>query len=169
MKDFKKLYYMANTPWQKKNNIRQLERFSDIRQKDVIIFHYGVLYSFTKIQDVQKFRKRDYVVAVINSCLRFYNIIKKVYPHNKIYVVLHTVGIDSLTKGALRVFTDFLPGFAVYDKTKDESKETMGYFDKKGQYYHIVYGQHSMMKGLIEIANRQIWHTNQGEIKITNI
>lgn len=162
MKDFKSQYYISNIPWQRKLNYDSIIKFN-ISYTDIIIFHFDLLYSILKIDRKAKGYSKNIFVAVINACLRYYQIIKKLYPYNKIKIIIHTKESMSivLDYAALRSILDLLPNFAV---CLDIDEELFS-FDKQN-YKHIIYGSCSNLSSKYKTSEKQNWSTIQGNLII---
>lgn len=138
MNEFKKQYYIVNTPWERKWEPDNIPKFA-LLSNDKVVFHYDMLYSLFKMNGVvcnSSDKTALIVVSAINTCLRFYEKIKQLYPYNEVFVVLR---MDNIAKPYLEVantFVGFLPHFAVLSK---ENKHTLMEINKTN-YFHIVYG-----------------------------
>lgn len=159
MKDFKSQYYISNIPWQRYIDYNAIPKFN-IKYGDTIIFHYDLFYSVFKISKDAKGYSKNLFVAVINACLRYYQIIKNVYPYNKICVIIH---LKSNTKIMLnfdtfKLILDMIPNFAVCDDIENR-------FDTEN-YKHIFYGCSSIYNQL-KVAEKQKWSTTQGRLLVS--
>lgn len=156
MKDFKSQYYICNTPWKRKLDITKLKKFDDIKYIDTIIFHFDLCYSVFKVGRQTGYSK-DVIISAINICLRYYNIIKSLYPYNKIRVIIHlknNIKI-ALDKESYQKVIDIIPNFAVCDNLNE-----LEYFNTDN-YKHIIYG------GIRpDLKNKQIWSVIDGKLII---
>lgn len=140
MKTFNELYYIENTAWKSKLNLDDIKKFKTIKYSNSIIIHFDFLYSLMKVTTKQK-AETSIFVSAINICFRLYEIIKKLYPYNNVYVIIHTrktkilnLNIDYDT---FKTIIDILPNFAIITK---EQIDDLSYFDSK-EYKHIFYGR----------------------------
>lgn len=166
-KDFNKLYMINNTFWKNKLNLDNIKRFKTIKYGDNIILHFGVQQSLNKIMVKigSKFNPTLFI-SIINACLRIYEIIKKVYPYNKIYVILHLSKNNYLNSrftdiSMYKSVIDIIPNFAVIN-----SYDELDYFDSVS-YKHIFYCMDfSDLKTLFHISEIQIWKNLNGSLYI---
>lgn len=158
MKDFKSQYYMDNIPWQRCIDYDKIPKFN-IKYGDMVIFHYDLFYSVFKISNNAKGYNKNLFVAVINACLRYYQIIKNIYPHNRICVIIHLKPNVKfmLDFNTFKLILDMIPNFAVCDDTENR-------FDS-GKYKHIFYGCLDVYNQL-KTAEKQRWSTTQGNLLI---
>lgn len=155
MNDFKQQYYIINIPWQRNINYDKMLRFESIRYTDTIIFHYDVMQSIFKVANKKGYDKTVFV-TVINACLRYYKIIRTVYPYNKLYVVIHLKNNILLTYDAFKSIIDLIPNFAIVD-----NDDVL--FDEQG-YKHIFYGNCGNSK--YQQAEKQVWSVVMGKLLI---
>ena len=161
-----KKYYINNTIWKRKlpNDLENLRHFNNILYDNVIIFHFDFMYSIQK----SKINMYDCIfIDTINICLRYYNLIKKLYPYNNVNVVIwfneHVIKLLHILKIDYDVFKqviDIIPNFAIFDM-KDISK--IKDIDNK-QYKHIFYG--SFIKINLENSEGQNWNAINGQLFI---
>lgn len=159
-----KIYYIENTPWKDKLVLADVTKFN-LRYSDTIIFYYDFSYSYLKIMSKQTTNNLIFISA-INCCLRFYEVIKKLYPYNDVYVVIYTedklaktLKIDSKT---FRAVTDIIPNFAVVSKTNFSD---LSYYNQKN-YKHIFYGKCNNAKSIFTNSDTQQWLLFKGKIVI---
>lgn len=162
MNDYKSQYYINNIPWQRNLNYDSILKFKSISYGDAIIFHYDFVQSIFKVINQSKGYNKNIFISAINACLRYKQIIQKLYPYNKVYIIIHTrknmrVSIDYNT---FKKILDIIPNFAICNNLED-----CLYFDTK-QYKHIFYGNCNGMKNLLKIADSQIWSTIRGILNI---
>lgn len=161
MNDFKSQYYIVNVPWQRNLDYDKIEKFN-IKFSDVIVFHFDFVNSVFKV-DRQKYPgyNKNVFVSAINACLRYLQIIKKLYPYNKIYVIIHLKqnAKISLDVETFKSVLNLIPNFAVCDDSLDT------YFDDVN-YKHIFYGYCSNYYNKINIAEKQLWSTVMGRLII---
>lgn len=135
-KDFTKQYYLKNTVWSKYVDLDSIPKFKNIAYDDFIIFHYNLTYSIFKVSTSTNYSKNIFISA-INVCLRYYQLIKKLYPYNKVRVIIHVhdkikVSIDVDT---FKSILDIIPNFAVC------SEERFNILDFDNSFIkHIFYG-----------------------------
>lgn len=156
MKDFKEQYYITNIPWQRKLNYDDLVKF-DIKPNDTIIFHFDFWYSVFKIRGIKP-DKRIFISG-INACLRYYQIIRKIYPYNNVRVIIHQKQNYNqiLNYSAFKSIIDIIPNFAIVQDSSD-----LEYFNKSN-YKHIFYG---MFTKLPENSDYQKWSVMNGNLII---
>lgn len=161
MNDFKSQYYIVNVPWQRNLNYDDITRFN-IKYSDVIVFHFDFIASVFKVNR-QKYTgyNRNIFISAINVCLRYRQIIKKLYPYNEVSVIIHlknkaNVALDLET---FKTVLNLIPNFAVCDDTSDT------YFDFNN-YKHIFYGYCSNYYNKIITADKQLWSTVMGRLII---
>lgn len=154
--DFKSQYYIVNIPWQRNLDYSKIPKFN-IRYNDTIVFHYDMFYSIFKVGFKVKGYNKNIFVAVINACLRYHQIIKKLYPYNKICVVIHVKENVSLAVDfdTLKAILNIIPNFAVCNDTKLR-------FDEEN-YKHIYYGT---FKQNLKVAEKQDWYVTMGKLLI---
>lgn len=159
MKDFKSMYYICNTPWGKYLNYDKIKKFKDMRYSDTIIFHFDFWYSVFKVSEKTNY-SRNVFISAINVCLRYYQIINKLYPYNNVRVVIHVKKQSNLALdyNTFKSVLDLIPNFAICDNNDD-------LFDSD-LYKHIFYGNCNGMKGLLEVADSQIWSATRGVLNI---
>lgn len=156
MKDFKKQYYVVNTPWKRKVDTEGIPLF-DVSYDDTIIFHFDYANSVYKagVKFIVYDKYRDVlIIPAINVCLRYYQLIKKLYPHNKVRVIIYINKSNLYDKvyDIFKAILDIIPNFAVCRDTT-----ILNDFNNE-QYKHILYGNHissysSMQKWMILNGN----------------
>lgn len=157
MSDFKKMYYIKNVPWQRNLNYDNIPKFKNIKYGDTIVFHFDLPFSKLKVLHAPGYDKKFFISA-INICLRYYQIIRNIYPYNKIGIIIH-LGSGKLSPifDALQAVVDIIPNIAV-DKTDNV------YFDDY-KHKHIFYcGSSSCQK--LKVAEYQLWQVFEGKLKI---
>lgn len=162
MNDYKSQYYINNIPWQRNLNYDNILKFKSISYGDAIIFHYDFVQSIFKVVNQSKGYNKNIFISAINACLRYKQIIQKLYPYNKVYIIIHTrknmrVSIDYNT---FKKILDIIPNFAICDNLED-----CLYFDTK-QYKHIAYGTCSNILSNLKNSEKQKWTTVQGNLII---
>lgn len=159
---FKQAYYVLNIPWQRNLDTGSIPKFKDLKYNDVIIFHFDVWYSVFKAGGASftGFDKSNFV-AILNACLRYYQIIKKIYPYNKLRVVIHLKNQKLvLDYDTFKSVIDILPNFAVCKDTKE-----LEYFDSES-YKHIIYG--SCNNHIPKNTEYQKWSVIKGNLIVLN-
>ena len=129
MKDYKQQYYIENVPWQRNLDYDKILCFENLKFSDYIVFHFDTFYAQNKVSKYNPV-SNNLLIASINACLRYYQIIKKLYPYNQIRVIMHTLGKTE----NLEVILSMIPNFAV----------TQGYDNNlftEQRYKHIYYGK----------------------------
>lgn len=167
MKTYKELYYINNTPWKSKLNLDNLKRFESINYNDIIIFHFDFVYSVFKVVSQQKPEKTIFISA-INCCLRLAEVIKKLYPYNKIYIIIHTkekeilkINIDYNT---FKSVIDIIPNIAIVSEKTDIKN-----FDiyNSQNYKHIFYGNLFKIERILNNCEKQKMFLLNGLLKLT--
>ena len=140
MKDYNKLYYTENTVWNRYLDLDSIPKFNNVRYGDTIIFHFSLVYSITKVFGQYGKLDKSTFVGSINICLRYYQIIKKLYPHNDVRIIIHVDNLGDPNTAeyyysCIRAISDLIPYVAV----------TVGYpnvinFDCE-KVHHIYYGK----------------------------
>lgn len=162
MKDFKEQYYILNTPWRRKLDMSFVQRFDDLNLDDTIVFNYDFMYSVFKTNANGKHSNYDknIYVSAINVCLRYYQMIKILYPQNKVRVIIH-INKLKIYKSYYNIFKsilDLIPNFAVCD-----NPDLMCDLDAES-YKHIIYGDCNKFKP--EISDRQKWMVFNGNLVV---
>lgn len=160
MKDFRSQYYIDNVPWQRKIDYSNIKKFKNIEYNQNIVFHFDFMYSIFKLSKNNYQYDKTIFVSAINACLRYYQIIKKFYPYNKVFVIIHLKKKNSfcLDCETFETVTNLIPNFAVYDG--EDAK-----FDNKN-YKHIFYGLCNNIKSKMKNSEIQSWNTVQGNLII---
>lgn len=167
MKSCNSLYYIDNTPWTKKTNIENIKRFNSIRYSDSIILHFDFVYSVLKLPATEQRKLNNTIfISAINVCLRIYNLIKKLYPYNTVYVIIHTKNKMNLTRiinfETFKAIIDILPNFAII---AEDSLDDLLYFNNK-DYKHIFYGNCNRVKNIFDtdLTELQSWSFIKGNL-----
>ena len=168
MKDFKKLYYIENTPWKRKLDIYSLERFN-IKYKDILIFHFNFITSLYKVNDVKLNPDKQIFLSAINICLRYYQIIKKLYPYNKLYVIIYTrkdkISRINIDYDTFKSIIDLIPYFAIVNNLPVDNQENFKLLcNPNGDIKHIFYGFSDVN---IKNISYQKWNLLKGKLYIT--
>lgn len=157
--DYKSQYYISNTPWKRKLNIEEVKRFNNIRYSDAIVFHFDFTYSIFKVNQKTRGYTKKLFVSAINVCLRFYQIIKSIYPYNKVYVIIYVRNGFGLDINTLKLILDLIPNFAASDEN------CSCYFNGINSYKHIFYGSCNGTEKDI-ISNKQDWSVIDGNLVV---
>lgn len=165
MSEFKRQYYISNTPWERKWEPDKIPKFV-LTPKDKVVFHYDMLYSMFKMNCVGTSSSKTalIVVSAINTCLRFYQKIKQLYPYNEVFVVLRMDNIATPYLEVASAFVSFIPHFAVLSK---ENRHTLMEINK-ADYFHIVYGStNNYVEPYLSFSGGlQQWSLNVGRVHV---
>lgn len=159
MNDFKKQYYINNIPWKKYINYDKITKFRDIRYSDSIVFNYDLQYSMFKLHGGGGVKDKTIFISAINICFRYYQILKNLYPYNKIYINIYVK--NSIKKLILldvfKSVIDIIPNFAlVLEDNKKELEDILN----NSNYKNIVYGY------IIKSKKIQCWSVINGRLII---
>lgn len=175
---YEDLYFIENTFWKSKlKSIDKIRKFEDIKYNDIIIFHFDFIYSIAKTFSAYKGSR--YLQDITNTtffsalsvCLRYYELIKKLYPYNEINVIINTStektmnNVYKIHNDAFKSVVDILPNFALIDNNVKKDIEDLRYFTSN-KYRHILYGNNKNIKKVIT-KNFQNWKVMQGRLFIT--
>lgn len=163
MKNANEQYYINLTPWKRELNLDKVKRFNEIHYADVIILHFDFISSlFTTKEKPNK----QIFVAAINICLRVYEIIKKLYPYNLVYVIIHTrktaINHFTIDFDTFKSIIDLVPNFAIIAK-EDNNSDLMYY--NQSSYKHIFYNfLNTIIKNKFSNCECQFWKTISGKL-----
>lgn len=172
MKTFNEQYYINLTPWKKKLDLDEIPKFNNISYKNTVILHFDFISPLFMISTTKKPNKTIFIAA-INICLRISEIIRKVYPYNKVYVVIHTKKVNMsqfvINFDTFKSIIDIIPNFAIVTK---ENNFDLDYYNQEN-YNHIFYGFNSLdMNKLVEKFNqckKQYWKTFNGKLIVKEL
>lgn len=156
MKDFKKQYYIENVPWKRKLDYDKIKRFEDINYDNTVIFNFDFTYSVFKIK-ATGYNRNSIFISAINVCLRYYHIIKNLYSHNNVRVIIYVKKDDSNYE-IFKSILNLIPNFAVCDDSSLINK-----FDNKN-YKHIIYGSCNNL--VINNTEKQKWSVIVGNLNV---
>lgn len=175
---YEDLYFIENTFWKSRlKNIDKIPKFDNIKYNDIIIFHFDFIYSIAKTFSAYKGSR--YLQNITNTtffntlsvCLRYYELIKKLYPYNEINVIINTStekimnNVYKIHNDAFKSVVDILPNFALIDNNNKKDIKDLNYFTSD-KYKHILYGNNKNIKNIIT-KNFQNWKVMQGKLFIT--
>lgn len=166
MKDYDDKYYMSNIPWRSKLNLDSILKFQNLKFTDTIIFHYNLAYSIFKTEGNKSISlQAEVTVNSINVCLRYYQILKELYPYNKIRVIIYINDkIRCTVKSSVyQKIIDIIPNFALVAIDSADVDNNIKYFDKP-EYKHILYGMSLSFKNYFNISDVQKWETALGNL-----
>lgn len=155
-KSFEDLYYINNTIWSRNLvDKSKLTFFDNIRYSDIIILHFDFVYSLTRVL-TQASPAKTIFMSTINVCLRLYSTIKKLYPYNKVYVIIHTkhnvlVKSTKIDYDAFQSVINIIPNFALI--TPDDYEDLAAF--KLNNFKHIFYGLCNNAHKYFDIENKQ--------------
>lgn len=166
-KSFKQEYYIEHTLWERNFDVNKIDRFDNLNFNDSIILHFDFIYTIFKTKTSKHVVNKNIIFDAINVCLRMYQKIKKLYPYNTVYVIIHAekqalkrLVVDS---SAFQAIIDIIPNFAL---VTDKSDQDLEYYNKSN-YKHIIYGKCNGLKTLYAPENYQIWLILNGKLYIT--
>ncbi len=158
VKTFEDLYYINNTIWSR--NLANIDKskiiwFDNIKYSDIIILHFDFIYSIMRVMTKEKPNKLIFMAA-INVCLRLYSTIKKLYPYNKVYVIIHTkhnvlVKSTKIDYDAFQSVINIIPNFALI--TSDNYEDLVAF--KLNNFKHIFYGLCNNAHKYFDVENKQ--------------
>ena len=164
MKTFQDFYYLENTIWKSKLSVDSIKKFNNITYADTIILHFDFLYSLLKVQSKESPNKTIFI-DMINVCLRLYDIIKLLYPHNRCYIIIYTkqnkFGKLNIDYKTLKTIIDIIPNIAIVTQT---DKNELEYFNDNN-YKHIFYGI-CFNKNLFINCEMQQWNVINGKLLV---
>ena len=155
-KSFEDLYYINNTIWSRNLvDKSKLTFFDDIKYSDIIILHFDFVYSLTRVL-TQASPAKTIFMSTINVCLRLYSTIKKLYPYNKVYVIIHTkhnvlVKSTKIDYDAFQSIINIIPNFALI--TPDNYEDLTAF--KLNNFKHIFYGLCNNTHKYFDVENKQ--------------
>lgn len=166
-KPFKQDYYIEHTLWERNFNADEINKFDNLRFDDTIILHFDFIYTIFKTKTSKHVINKNIIFDAINVCLRMYQKIKKLYPYNRVYVIIHAEK-QALKRlivdvSAFQALIDIIPGFAIVTDKKDPDLE----YYNKSNYKHIIYGKCNGLKTLYLPENYQTWLILNGKLYIT--
>ena len=172
MLDKDKIYYIENTFWKSKlPKLENIKKFNNIKYSNVIIFHFDYLYSLFKTLSSYKINDIMFIHA-INVCLRYYGLLKQLYPYNKIYIIVETTSgkltnkVYKINNEVFRSMIDIIPNFALIDYTNEQDMEDLKYFNSE-QYKHVIYGnKYKDLKDTLDHCDCQHWKVLGGKLFI---
>lgn len=156
VKTFEDLYYINNTVWSRNLvDKSKLTFFDDIKYSDIIILHFDFVYSLTRVL-TQASPAKTVFMSTINVCLRLYSTIKKIYPYNKVYVIIHTkhnvlVKSTKVDYDAFQSIINIIPNFALI--TPDDYEDLAAF--KLNNFKHIFYGLCNNAHKYFDVENKQ--------------
>lgn len=154
MKDYNKLYYTINTVWSKYINLNEIKKFENIEYSNEVIFCFDFIWSIIKTKNIDLFLSKNYIISAINICLRYYQLIKKLYPYNLVRVII-IIDDRYVNLEAFKSIIDMIPNFAVCSK-----KQNLSFINEK-QYKQIWYTTKINYKNRF---NSQYWDSYNGKL-----
>ena len=165
MKTFNELYYISNTPWKSKLHLDKIKTFNSLKYNDNIYLHFDFLSSIIKVTSIKERPQKTLFLSAINICLRLYEIIKKLYPYNSIYVIIYTKEKElynlNIDYNTFKSVIDILPNFAII--TNKQISELNSFNNKTCK--HIFYGN-VCSKAMFNNSECQIWNILQGNLLV---
>lgn len=165
-KTFKQAYYIEHTLWERNFDVDKINIFDNINFGDTVILHFDFIYSIFKTKTSKQKVDKTIIFDAINICLRMYQKVKKLYPHNTVRVIIHAekqalkrLIVDA---SAFQALIDIIPGFAIVTERCDPD---LKYYDKSN-YKHIIYGKCSGLKTLYSPENYQTWLILNGKLYV---
>lgn len=176
--NYEDLYFIENTFWKSKlKDIDKIKKFENIKYNDIIIFHFDFIYSIVKTFSAYKGSKYLQNISdttffsTLSVCLRYYELIKKLYPYNEINIIINTStekimnSVYKIHNDAFKSVVDIIPNFALIDNNNSKDIENLNYFTTNN-YKHILYGNNKNIKNILT-KNIQNWKIMQGKLFIT--
>lgn len=165
--DFRVQYYIDNVPWKRNLSIASIPKFNNLRYEDKIVFHFDFSYSIFNVQKAKfsYFKDKSIFISAINVCLRYYQIIKTIYPYNDIYVIIYTKSNLKLSVSyeTLKTVIDLIPRFAICNNENSTAVQDFN----TDSYKHIIYGNCGNIHNMLTVKdNVQKWQVRLGKLII---